>query len=338
MKHFVTPEGRAGADQVDAMIESVHAELEQMFHHEAKRRTLDHGVGRTVDTTSHAHRRVRFDAQKRECEAQATFHGGRAVELALHVLYARCADRILGREFPGVERAVIREDRRSHDLKHLYDRMLSEFADRNMKDALEDVYQQALHKGIVDIYLDNQLMYSFFWSPNTPFMETAKGGRMDGAEMTVDHSDGLGSLFGLSMEENSTFASMPYKTFPEFLEKADASYYERDIDAQRQNMRMANYTARDHEYGRPYVTIGSEFFGRLVKGLVQLADEQWAWHPDFRERWHTRSNYIKANTIRWLLVQNYNDSVALPEIRSVEEAVDEALESYSSHRDYPKEL
>ena len=334
MKLFPTPEGRAGCDQVDAMVESVHAELEQMFHQEAKRRTLGHGVGRTVDTTSHAHRKIRLDSQKRECEAQSTFHGGRAVELAMHILYARCADRILGREFPSVDRAMIREDRRSHDLKHLYDRMLREFADRNMKDALEDAYQQALHRGIIDIYLDERLVYSFFLLPNAPFTETVKGGMIDGAEMTFDHSDGFKSLFGLSRDENSAFADMPYRTFSQFLEKSDAVYYERDINGQRQNMRMANYTARDHEYGRPYVTIGTEFFGRLAKAIIRLADEQWTWHPDFRERWHTRSNYIKSHTVKWLLIQNYNDSVELPEIRSVEEAVNEVLSF--SHGDYPE--
>ena len=38
MKTFRTPAGKAGCDQVDAMMESVHSEIEQMFTQFAKRK------------------------------------------------------------------------------------------------------------------------------------------------------------------------------------------------------------------------------------------------------------------------------------------------------------
>ena len=58
-----------------------------------------------------------------------------------------------------------------------------------MKDAFEDVYQRALHDGvIIDLYLDEKLIDSLSLVENVPFREVTRSRMMDGAEMTLDHS------------------------------------------------------------------------------------------------------------------------------------------------------
>ena len=99
MKFGETPRGCAGADQVNALDESINAQIEAMFTQVAKRRILEYGVGRTTMTRSGADAQ-RLDAQRRECDGSIMFHAGRAMELALHVLYARGMDRILGARLP----------------------------------------------------------------------------------------------------------------------------------------------------------------------------------------------------------------------------------------------
>lgn len=321
MKQFITPTGKAGCDQVDAMVESVHSELEQMFDQVAELQAFEHGVGRTVMTTGGPDNKIRLDAQKRECQAQIVSHGGRALEIALHVAYARGADRIMGREYPGVSKSQLRKDRESHSLKRLYDRIITEFADRNMKEAFEDAYQTALHSGVSDLYLDHNLIWSFLLPDSIPFREIQRNAMTDGSEMTLDHSDGFGGLFKSSSGGYSTFTRMPDDSFESFLAKADAVYYESDIDGRRRNMHWAGYSAKDHEYGRPYVIIGTGFFGRLVNRIVKLSDEQWTWDNGFRERWHTRRQHIIGNIMKGHAMQNYKNPVELPEMISVEESM-----------------
>lgn len=321
MKQFITPTGKAGCDQVDAMIESVHSELKQMFDQVAELQAFDHGVGRTVMTTGGPDNKIRLDAQKRECQAQIVSHGGRALEIALHVVYARGTDRIMGREYPGVCEKQLKKDRKNHSLKKLYDRIITEFSGRNMKEAFEDVYQTALHSGVTDLYLDHKHIWSFLLSESVPFKEIQRNAMMDGSEMTLDHSDGFPSLLGPSSGGYSTFTQMPDDSFESFLAKADSVYYEGDSDGRRRNMRWADYSARDHEYGRPYVVIGTGFFGRLVNGIVKLSDEQWTWDDGFRERWHTRRQHIIGKIMKGHAMQNYKNPVDLPEMISVEESV-----------------
>ena len=326
MKQFITPTGKAGCDQVDGMIESVHSELKQMYGQAAELQALKHGVGRTVKTANGPNSKIQLDAQKRECEAQIVSHGGRALEIALHVVYARGADRIMGREYPGVSKSQLREDKESHNLKNLYDRIITEFSDRNMKEAFEDVYQTALHSGVTDLYLDHDLIWSFLFPDSVPFKEIQRNAMMGGSEMTLDHSDGFRSLFGSSSGGYSTFTQMPDDSFESFLAKADAVYYEGDNTVRRRNMRWANYSARDHEYGRLYVIIGTEFFGRLVNGIVKLSDEQWIWNDGFKKRWHQRRLYIINNIMNSHAMQNYKSPVDLPEMISVEESMRRADE------------
>lgn len=322
MKTFVTPTGKAGCDQIDAMEESVQTEIEQMFSQSAKRAALEHAVGRTGLRPYQADGKIQLDAQKRECEAQVAFHAGRALELAMHLVYARGADRILGREYPGVDSAMVVKDRRSHSLLQLYGRIITELTDRDMASAFEDVYLESLHCGVFDIYLDDNLKYSFKVAANTPFREISKGGIMDGAELTLDHSQGFGELLGVKIDRGlSKFEQMPHDTFEAFLKKTDAVYYEADSNGTRKNIRWAHYSSRDHEYGRPYVIVGCDFFARLVCGVVGLSHEPWTWDEGFARRWHARSQYIIGKLMRAHLKQNYEEDVVLPEMKSIESSM-----------------
>ena len=320
MEQYITPTGQAGSDQIDAMIESVQSELEQMFFQFAKLKSIIHGVGRTGMTSDGPDSKIKLDAQKRECQAQTASHGGRAVELAMHILYARGMDRILGREFPGVSSNQMKKDRKSHSLKSLYDRICNEFDGRDMQEALEDVYQRTLHSGAIDLYIDGELIETFWFLNNVPFREVVKKAVIEDAEMTFDHLDGLGSLFGNQADGNSAFSKLP-DSFASFLVKADAAYYERDTDGTRRNIRWMIYNARDHEYARPYVTIGDVFFGRLVKGILGLANEQWTWNDGFKERWHERRQSIIGKLVERHIGQNYKQSIELPEMNTIEDAI-----------------
>lgn len=257
-------------------------------------------------------------AQKRECQAQATFHAGRALELAMQIVYSRGTDRIPGREYPGVEEKRMKKDRRNHNLESLFARIVNELTGRKMREAFEQVYQEALHKGVHDISRGDELIWSFSHIDDTPFSEIMTSGMFDGAEMTMDHADESDPL-GFVDSGLSKFEKMPQRTFPEFLKKADSVYYETDVKGNRRNMRWAQYTARDHEHGRPYVVVGTKFFARLVAGVIQLSKEQWTWHADFRQRWHERRRYIVDGIVSTHLKQSYREEIELPEMKSAEE-------------------
>ena len=236
MRVFPTPKGRAGCDQVDAMTESVQSELEQMFWQSAKFNALSLGVGRTADGTQLVDQKLKLHAQKRECQAQAMFHAGRALELAMQIVYARGTDRIPGREYPGVEKKEMKKDRMSHNLESLCARIVRELAGKKMSEAFEQVYQEALHKGVRDISRGDELIWSFSHIDDAPFFEIKSSGIFDGAEMTMDHVDDSDPL-GFLNRSLSKFEKMPHQTFPEFLKKADAVYYETDVNGNRRNMR-----------------------------------------------------------------------------------------------------
>ena len=144
MYTFETPAGRAGTDQLYGIEESINSHLEQMFLRSAKRSILEHGVGRTTSTAGGIDSKVRLHAQQRDCDAAITFHAGKSVELSMQLIYAHGTDRIMGREYPGVQRRTIDKDvRKGHDLGRLYDRILSEMHDRDIKNVFEDSYQKA---------------------------------------------------------------------------------------------------------------------------------------------------------------------------------------------------
>jgi len=318
MHVFETPVGQAGWDQIHGMTESVHAELEQMFWQGAKLDALLHGVGRAAYVGDSADGKVSLDAQMRECQAQHTFHAGRALELAMHIVYACGTDRIIGRDYPRIDEKVLKKDRKTHNLSSLYERIGCEFTDRDIRGAFEDVYQEALHRGVTDVFLDDAFYDSYILDDDHPFFVFNKRSVIDGAELTLDHAD-WGRSLSSGAKETLQFSQLPLQTFSEFLKKADAVYYTSDTGGQRRNMRWAHYSSRDHEYGRPYVVAGAKFFARLVKGVVSLSNQQWTWHPEFRQRWHQRRQYNVDKIVRTHLQQSYQGELELPEMKPIEE-------------------
>ena len=315
MKTYRTPIGCAGSDQVNAMEESVNAQLEQMFHQAAKRNGLDYGVGRTSTKSGRVDDDLRLDAQRRECEGNIVFHAGRALELALHVVYARGADRILGRDYPGASKSRIKKDRESHHLARLHRVIVGNLKGRKMTAAFEDVYQRALHTGVIDLFLDGKFVRSVYLVEDTPFRVKEIGKMADGAEMTVDHSLSPVGQPPRPGDEISDFVAMPHETFEDFLEKADSVYYARE------NMRWAHYSARDHEYGRPYVVIGTRFFARLVRGIIGLSRQSWTWDQSFTRRKLERHLYLDKKRMKILADHNFREEINFPETISTDEAL-----------------
>ena len=235
----------------------------------------------------------------------------------MHIVFACGADRILGREYPGADKEKLRKDRKTHSLASLYERIKTDFADRDMCSAFEEVYLEALHRGITDVYLDGDLCNSCLLDDDRPFIQLNKCSIIDGAEMTLDHVDG-DPLFS-DTGEISEFEKLPYSNFNGFLKKADAVYYKAYSQGPRKDLRWAHYSARDHECGRPYVVAGIKFFARLVKGVIELSRQQWIWHPEFRQRWHERSQYIIKKLVHDHLMQRFQNVPELPEMKSVGE-------------------
>ena len=142
-------------------------------------------------------------------------------------------------------------------------------------------------------------------------------------ELTQDHTEARELLF--PRQETIEFSKMPVDTFARFLEKADAAYYEGDVpdkdgNTGRKNLRWADYTARDHEYSRPYAVVGVTFFARLINEQVKLANQHWLWHPDFSLRWWHRRKYNVAKLHENHAMQNFREDVEFPEMVSAEEA------------------
>ena len=331
MQWFPTPKGEAGSDQLDAMEESIQAAIEQMFWQVAKRDSLSFGVGRAAEKSSNSpDRDMRLEAQKRECDGLIVFHAGKALETSLHVIYAKVNNRVLGREYPGVSKVQLRQDRRTHSLKSLYNKILKS-TDKNpdlrkeIEDEFESVYQTAFHKGIHDLIVNGELVHQFFLVEDAPFREARTGGIRHGAQITMDHSSVKQLL--MPPESKSDFSKLPTRNFQEFLTKADVAYYG------RRNMMWARYSARDHERGRPYIVIGTSFFARLVQGLVEMANEQWLWDERFARRWHERRRAIVGTLVKAHLQQSYEATPELPDLTSADKMMESFRSGKSSRTD-----
>ena len=333
MTTFHTPTGSAGSDQVDSMEESVNAHLEQMFYQRAKQEILSFGVGRTTMKSQDSGSGHRLEAQKRECDGQMMFHAGRALELSMHIVYARGKDRIMGRGYPGATKQLKDDFRGGHNLLELYNKIVRELGKPNLDKAFEDRYQHALHKGITDIYVDDRFLTSIFLQGECPFIERSSSRMADGEEHTMDHST-FPDLFS-HPNGTSDFAQIPLDTFEKFLSKADAVYYEDDIPGRgkRRNMRWANYAARDHESGRLYVAIGEYFFARLVQNMIQLSHTPWTWHKKFLDRYILRRRYNVMEKMKILAMQNLKDEVVWPEMISADK-----MKEYFIHPDESPEI
>ena len=328
MQWFQTPEGEAGSDRIDAMVESIQAAIEQMFWQVAKRDSLTFGVGRTAKMPFDPDPRMQLDAQKRECDGLVVFHAGKALETALQVIYAKTNNRIRGREYPGVSDGQMKKDRKTHKLRDLYKDILESIEanpglQKEVKEEFESVYQTAFHRGISDLIVDNELAYQSFHPEDAPFREVKMGGLHHGAEITLDYS-GIGQILGAE-DDNSNFSRLPCHNFPEFLAKADVAYYG------DRNMRWAHYSARDHESGRLYIVIGSRFFARLVRGLVRMADEQWMWDERFARKWCERRQEIVRTSVDANIRQSFAKAPELSDPKSVDEMM-EYFRSYRSTR------
>ena len=114
---------------------------------------------------------------------------------------------------------------------------------------------------------------------------------------------------------------MSHETFVKFLKKADSVYYAGDTSKtkMRENMRWAHYSARDHEYGRPYVVIGTKFFARLVRGIISLSNVKWTWDEGFARRQFERHLYLVKKRIKVLADQNCLGEIDIPEMVSIDE-------------------
>ena len=224
----------------------------------------------------------------------------------------------MGREYPGVSQKELKKDREGgHGLRRLYQQIIDDLDEREMESAFEDVFQTALHKGIIDVYLDDKLVTSLFQAKDVPFSEKRINSVTSGVEYTLDHSSPEDMIFPRDSGP-SDFSKMPYKTFVQFLDKADASYYESDIldgkgNTKRRDMRWSHYSARDHEYARPYVVVGVEFFARLAKGIVFLSNQAWVWDKAFAERFIERHQNYAISNMRVLAKQNIKKEVEFPD-------------------------
>ncbi len=319
MQTFETPRGEAGSDQLIAMEESIRSQLEQMFDQKAKRDSIALGLSGRL-RSDFADEKIRIDARIRECEALMTFHAGRALELALHVLYARGTNRILGREFCGMtqdQKDRVVKDRKSHSLSKVYQLILEDVADEDIKIALEDRYQKSLHEGMIDVTIDDELNCTFLNGEDIPFGERVMGGLVDGTEKTFDQSDAIRSVF--PRVEESGFSKMSSTTFEEFLKKADLVYYGQN------NARWAHYTARDHQYGRQYIVVGTKFFARLVKRITALSGQAWVWDEKLLRRFIARREYLLTKRVETLLMQNFSDAVELPSFKSEDEVIEHLI-------------
>ncbi len=315
MKTFHTPLGKAGSDQLYGMEEAVHSDIMAMFQAGAERDALDYGVGLAVDKGRYDDGSIRLEARRRECDARITSSAGRAVERALKLIHAYGTDRIIGREFPGVdEKQIERDTQGGHGLIRLRQMILDEMPDVDMENALEDAYQRALNRGLLVVTLDDKHLWTIYASSeDIPLREHTTGGFSDGEEYTTDHSSGHILFLLFDKRKQSEFEKLPVSTLVQFLEKADQAYYERDGGSgKRRNMHWESYSARDHERSRPYVVAGMRFFARLAKELVQLSKQHWVSDKGRLVRDLERANYNIRKTMGIHAMQRFQDKIVFP--------------------------
>lgn len=326
MQTYHTPPGRAGSDQLYGLEEAVQGDIRAMFQAGAERDVLDYGVGMSVAKSSYQDASIRMEARRRECDARITSSAGRAVERALKLIHACGTDRIMGREYPGVDEKQMKKDTQGgHGLTRLRRTILEDMCDRNVEDALEDAYQKALNRGLLVVTLDGTHMSTIFASAeDIPLREHTTGGMSDGEEYTTDHS---ADLLGFDRRERSEFSKLPVDTFEQFLAKADQAYYEGDGRNQnRRTIHWEAYSARDHERSRPYVVAGIRFFARLAKELVILSKRAWISDKDRLIREIERENYNISQLMTVHAGQRFKDKRVSSSMSTAQEAMTPAQE------------
>ena len=196
---------------------------------------------------------------------------------------------------------------------------------KELEGEFDSVYLTTLHRFIIDVTVDGDVKGQLFLPEEAPFRECKTGGFRHGAEYTIDNSS-IGQLL-VPVEEESDFSRLPYGNFKEFLAKTDIAYYG------RHNMRWAHYSARDHQPGRPYVTVGTRFFARLVQNLVELSNQQWTWDEKLTRRWHERRRLIIGDLVRTHVLQSFTENPQLPEMFSVDDMMASFRSMKSSRTD-----
>lgn len=286
-----TPDSVADENTRFAIEESVNSHIERMFTQAAKNNALTHSVGYASDVGASRSDRQRYRALRAECDAAVNFHAGRALDLALQLVFAVVADRIFGRA--SKENPKGRPDRQNHKLRCLYRRILEEASGPDgagkeiLVQVLEHAYQKALHKGVVDIVEgDSKIIGSYVTAENQPFRIVSW------ARLSV------------RPEPPAFFNEMTLKTFEDFLEKADRSYFgEAHLKEDRSgglNMRSNDYHARDNIALKPFARAGTEFFGRLCWEIVDMAHQSKIWHKRLADREWEWSYRNSLNTIESL--------------------------------------
>ena len=313
MLQYIAPVGEAGLDKLDRMIESIQAELDSMFLQDAKLKSLTYSI------KQHGNKLL-WHYSCQECEARATHHAGQALERSFHLLYAYSANRVIGRSYPNADKYQLREDRRTHDLTHLYNMVIRDASAANdIKEALNDVYLSSVHKGFVDILLDGDKVSTRFASPeDKPFRNKISVVYQDGSELTQDHK----------AQDRKNEMPKAYRDFPSFLRKVDSIYYD------GKNIQWTKYGFRDYESGRPYAVAGTEFFGRFVKGVVFLATQPWVWDSSIKERWHEIHTHLVKEKIDGLILENCTGPSYKPTMKTLQEYATLHLPKQPSCPDY----
>ncbi|MCY4259560.1 MAG: hypothetical protein OXC91_04775 [Rhodobacteraceae bacterium] len=316
----MTPDGAAGQDTRYSIEESADSHLERMFMQHAKWQALKYSVGRTSNLGASRGDTLRFQSQRAECNAAVNFHAGRALDLAMQLVFAVVADRIFGRRSAAVDGTKTEKERRRHHLYWLYNRILEEAADRSdpfgadLRQAFDDAYQRALHKGVVDALCDDNIIGSYVPPEDQPFRTISDKSLQDGVELTVDpkKTNLLAEVFGQNTP--TPFDKMPLRNFDDFLRKADKSYLG---EGPGLNMRGNDYHARDQERFKSYARAGTEFFGRLCREIVTLADQPGVWHDELARRFFEQRTYIVGRKIKTLIAQNFQDTA--PALKTIDD-------------------
>ena len=84
---------------------------------------------------------------------------------------------------------------------------------------------------------------------------------------------------------------------------------------------MSRGSAREHEPGHPYVIFGSEFFARIMRGIVELSHQPWTWNAECARRLHQHRQYSAIQTMRALARPNLREAVTFPESIPIDEVM-----------------
>ena len=284
--------GDASDDQILRLTEKVEVHRKAMLEHSYKLESLPNRVGRSMRSGG-GEDQLRLDGQEVAHVGEMAWHGGSAIAWALMTLHAYATNRLWG-----LNKNSDRSDRRGHKLTQIYKSMLDEvkaeddIRSKCIENLLDHAYHRSFHQGLVDIEVGGMIYVVLPDSRCRPFSQRTKDTMVDGAEFRRQQIR--------QPDWNMELLGHP-QSFEDLLTKADQSCYS-------ENMHMAHYAIRQFEYGKPFTQIGSIFFDRLIKEIINTASDQSIWHLEFRHRWLNRSLYIRKRNIGIHLEQLANNS------------------------------